>query len=278
MIIYFAENQTLISHTSCTKNLKPTNQYHAAGKAQYSVLPTRLQATLFGVLISVEARDFSLLKNVHISSGTHPASNAMTTGDPSGGKAMLTSHLHLVSMLQVGRAIPPPLYMSSFHDQGDHYLFFNFSSAWFISRPQHRLSQMRGLRVIPSRPQQWLGQDLAVNHSHFLPRRLHFTAHCHPIIRRNNLQLQKVSSNKHTKSQSYLTDSGGGHIYSCRANTLYLQKFNTHLLDNTFVLSVNSLTRAAHTRCTHTLHTHAAHVIEDSLKTGNLLGRNLSVN
>jgi len=61
--IHFAENQT-IRHTSCNKNLKLKTPYHTAGNAYYSALPTRLGTAPSGVRISVEARDFSLLKNV----------------------------------------------------------------------------------------------------------------------------------------------------------------------------------------------------------------------
>ena len=87
--------------------------------AKYSVLLTRLRAALSGVRISVETRDFSLLKNVQIRSGPHPASNAKATGVPSGGRAMLIIRLHLLSRLQMGRTIPPLPYMSAWHDQGN---------------------------------------------------------------------------------------------------------------------------------------------------------------
>jgi hypothetical protein len=62
-----------------------------------------------GVRLPVEARDFSFLCNVQISSVAHPASYPMGTGASWGGRRgmKLTSHLHLLLRLRMHVAIPP---------------------------------------------------------------------------------------------------------------------------------------------------------------------------
>jgi hypothetical protein len=61
------------------------------------------------VQILAGARDFSLLQNVHTSSGVHPASSSVGSRVLSKGKnsqgMKLTTHLYLVLMLRISGAI-----------------------------------------------------------------------------------------------------------------------------------------------------------------------------
>ena len=76
---------------------------------------TRLAARLSGVGIPAEVRYFSRLRNVHTSSGAHPASYSIPTGVLSRGQSgrgvRLFTHLQLVPRLRMsGVKHPLPVY------------------------------------------------------------------------------------------------------------------------------------------------------------------------
>jgi len=95
-----------------------------AGKWDSSVsIVTRLNAGPHGVTSLGEMRDFPLSKTCGLDVGlSHPPIQYMfgvlSTNGQSGQFVSLTSHLHLMLKLRMKGAVPPFLYMSTWHIQG----------------------------------------------------------------------------------------------------------------------------------------------------------------
>jgi hypothetical protein len=78
---------------------------------QYSVfcVATRLWAERSGLRLPTGARDFSFLKNVRVSSGTHPGSYSVGTGflsPEAERRGREADHFHIVSWLRMSGGIP----------------------------------------------------------------------------------------------------------------------------------------------------------------------------